>query len=386
MKKIFKSNGSLFVTVILISMIMIFIAVAGTNMLMQDVHMVKHLKKTTAAQYIAEAGISDAFATLVENGFTALDTNFPLQDSSFAGGSYNVTVTRSSGRILLVSVGNYESISRTVSVEIEDNTASALYYMMAAGTDLRLRAFFFGLADINGDLHANDDVTLRAQALALIDVDTCGSSCCDGNVTACNRIFESAGMLGLINIHGSVAEGVAPVSFPQFDYVSYKALAQGSGDYHSGDTDFGSIGATTNLNPGNGIIYVDGTATFYGRCNLMGGVIADKLLIRGRLSQYKDGTKNVIIAKGSDSGSTKGDIKIFYWLEAEEAVVYAARDFAVVSAFSVVTVTGALLASRNIRIWDMLSYVTYNHRLLHPDGILGPNGESDPINVISWTR
>ncbi|MBL7155558.1 MAG: pilus assembly PilX N-terminal domain-containing protein [Candidatus Omnitrophica bacterium] len=386
------TKGAIFITVIVISMLMVLIGVSASNMLLQDVHMVRHLKKSTTAQYIAEAGINDGLATLVQNGFMAKDTYFPLVDNTFGGGGYNVTVTESGGRVLLTSVGAFDGISRTVAVEVKDNTATALFYMMAAGTDLRLRAFFLGLADVNGDLHANNDVRLRAQAIALIDVDPCGYGCCDGSVSAVNRVFQSTGWGGSIQIAGSVTQGsdvgvdVAPVLFPQFNYAYYQTQAIASGDYYNGDTTFGSVGTTTNLTPGNGIVYVNGTATLQGTVNLNGGIVADKILIRGRLNQIKTGNKNVVIAKGSDDGSTQGDIYIYYRLEVEEAVVYAVRDFRVVAAFSRVTVTGSLLAARNIRIWDLLSHITYNHKLLSPDGLLGPGGEEEPFRVVSWNR
>ena len=374
-------KGAIFITVMLISMLLIFIAVSASNMLLQDVHMIKHLKRSTAAQYIAEAGVNDGLATLINSGFAAKDTDFPLVNGSFGGGSYNTTIAEVSGRVLITSVGTYESVSRTVAVEVKDNTASALFYMMAAGNNLRLRAFFLGLADINGDLHANNDVTLRAQALALIDIDPCGAGCCTGKVSAGGDISQSTGFLGYIQIAGSTEEDAGSVLFPQFNYSYYEAQAQASGDYYSGNTTIGSIGSTTNLTPGNGVIYVDGDATLYGTVNLYGGIVADEINIRGQLHQIKSGDKNVIIAK-----ATQGDISVFAEIEAEEAIVYASRDFKVVSAFSRVTVTGSLLASRNIRIWDMLSYVTYNHMLLSPEGLLGPNGEEEPFKVVSWNR
>ena len=373
------SKGAVFITVMVVAMLLTFIAVTSSNMLLQDVHMVQHLKKTTIAQNIAEAGINDALATLIQNGFAAKDTNFPLSDNNFGGGSYVVTVSEVNSRVLLTSTGTFSGASRVVSVEVEDNTATALNYMMATGTNLRLRAFFLGLADVNGDLNANNNITLRAQALALVDIDPCGNGCCDGSVSAGNSIFKSTGFLGFIQIAGSETEGAAAVTFPQFNYTYYESQATGSGDYYAGDTDFGSIGNTTNLNPGNGIIYVNGTASLYGTVNLNGGIVADKIEVRGTFNQIKSGNKNVVIAKGTD-------IKMFNRMEVEEAIVYAARDFEVLTAGAYVAVTGSLLAARNIQIWNLISYVTYNHKLLSPEGLLGAGGEEEPFRVISWNK
>jgi len=58
-------KGIVFVTVMVASMLMIFIAVSASNMLMQDAQMIKHLKRSTQAQYLAEAGVCDALAPLL---------------------------------------------------------------------------------------------------------------------------------------------------------------------------------------------------------------------------------------------------------------------------------------------------------------------------------
>ena len=73
MKIINSTRGAVFITAIVISLLMILIAVAGSNMMMQDIHMVRHLRQTTQAHYLAEAGISHALAWLNENGFSAFD-------------------------------------------------------------------------------------------------------------------------------------------------------------------------------------------------------------------------------------------------------------------------------------------------------------------------
>ncbi|MFC1576708.1 hypothetical protein ACFL3J_03445, partial [Candidatus Omnitrophota bacterium] len=173
------------------------------------------------------------------------------------------------------------------------------------------------------------------------------------------------------------------IEFPTFYYGYYMAQADDSGDYYSSNTSFGSIGSTTNLSPGNGVIYVDGTATMYGTCNLYGGIVADRIRILGQLNQIKTDTKNVIIAK---NGSAVGDIEVFGRIDAEEALVFATRDFTTLTAGSYVDVTGTLMAGRNVRAWDFLATVIYNHALLDPEGMLGPGGEEEPFKVVSWNR
>ncbi len=374
-------KGAIFITVMIISMLMIFIAVTASNMLMQDAHMIKHLKYSTQAQYLAESGISEALVTLADNGFAARGAYFPLT-GSLGGGGFEVTIIEDDGRILLSSVGTSGTVSRTVAMEVKDNTPTSLYYMLSAGADMRVRAFFLGLADFNGDIHANNNVRLRAQALALITVDPCDTSgCCDGDVSARNRVFLSEGFFADIRIAGSVLEGdAAPlVTFPQFDYAYYRAEAIASGDYYSGNKTWNN----ESISPSNGIVYVEGTAYIDGTCDLYGGLVADRIRVEGRLNQHKSGDKNVIIAKGEN---TIGDIDIFYRIDVEEAIVFAQRDFSVQGIGGRVEVTGALIAFRNIAIWNSLSRVTYNHLVLSPLGLLGPEGEDEPLTIISWNR
>ncbi|MBL7158037.1 MAG: pilus assembly PilX N-terminal domain-containing protein [Candidatus Omnitrophica bacterium] len=382
-KVVLNKKGVVFVSVLVISMLMVLIGVSASNMLLQDVHMIRRLENSTKAQYAAEAGISDALATLVQNGFVAKDTMFPLADT-IGEGSYTVSVTESGERVLLTSVGTVNSASKTVAVEVKDAVPNALYYMLCGGNNVKFRAFFLGLADINGDIHANNDITLRAQAIALIDIGPCPAGDCDGNVSAGDDISKSTGFLGFINIAGTETEDAGMVSFPEFDYDYYKTLAQDSSDYYSSNTTIGSTSTTTNLSPGNGVVYVDGMLTLRGTINLTGGIVAEKIEVRGQLNQTKDTSHNtnVIIAKG---GGSPGDIKIFNELATEEAVVYATRDFDVVAAFSVVNVTGALIAGRNIRVWDAASFVTYNHYILTPGGLSGDDSD-DTISIVAWTR
>jgi len=372
-------KGIVFITVIAIAALMVIIGVGLSNMILQDTHMVRHLRRTTQAQLLAESGIHDALSTIVSHGFSSVSdaTNFP--QTNFGGGTFDVTAVQNAGRVLLRSVGICEGVSRTVSLEIKDNTPSALYYMMSAGTDLRIRTVGES-ADINGDVHANRNVRLFT-LWGNIDIDSCGNDCCSGAVSAGNRVYTTE-VFGSIAIAGDITQYAGMVSFPNFDYNLYMSQAQASGDYYSGDQDFGSVGATTNLSPSNGIIYVEGTARFYGTCNLNGGITASRIRVIGQLNQFKSGTKNVIIARGDN---TVGDIEIFYRLEAEEAIVYAARDVTTVSAGSFVEVTGSLIASRNVRIWDFLTQIIYNHRTLYPDGLLmGTSGLC--IDVLNWTQ
>jgi hypothetical protein len=371
------NKGVIFIIVMVMSMLMVFIAVSASNMLLQDVHMVKHLKYSTEAQYLAESGISDALATLVELGFPARTNPANFPQKNLGEGTYDVTVIESGTRVLLSSVGTVRGVSRTVALEVKDNTPTSLYYMMASGSDMMFRALLLGWANINGNMHSNRNLLLQALWAGWIDVDTCGSSCCDGRVSASGTVDVREGFAGNVTIHGNGGvpiEGAPPVTFPNFDYTYYKGLAQASGDYYSGNVVF----RDQTLSPGNGIVYVEGTATFRGECHLNGGIVADRIEVLGDLNQHKSGTRNVIISRSQD-------IRIFNKLAAEEALVYAGGDFRVFNAGSIVSITGTLISARYLRMWDALTYITYNHRVLYPDGLVIGSGDVT-IEIVSWNK
>lgn len=360
---------------LIISMLMIIIAVSVSNMLMQDSHMIRRLRYSMQAEYLAEAGISDALATLANLGFSAKGSpaNFPLTNLGI--GTYDVTVVESGGRVLLSSVGTVNNASRTVAVEVKDLTPTSLFYMMSSGSDFRLRAFLLGLVDINGNIHANNNMRLQANVLALLSVDPCGGACCTGQASASGSVTLKEGFWASIDIADlPPIDGAAPVTFPNFNYDYYKnlAIAGDPGDYQAGDKTWENV----TLTPANGIIYVEGTVTFRGVCNINGGIVADKIVVRGQLHQHKTGTRNVIISRSDD-------IEVLYRITVEEGLVYAGRDFKALGAGAMIEVAGTLIAARYLRIWDLFTFVTYNHRVLYPDGmIVGVGGV--PFEVVSW--
>ncbi len=402
-------KGAIFLTVMAISALLIMIAVSASNMLLQDVHMIRRLKHLTQAQLVAEAGVSQALATLAQQGFSAKDNAANFPSTSFGPGSFDVTVIQSGGRVLLSSEGIVEGVSKTVSVEIKDAYPTALNYIMSAGGDITLAALLSDV-EIDGDMHANN----RADIYNVI-----GDSelVVTGTATASNdkvyaytwKLFFSTS----ISIDGTVYTpsdwglntheidgGAVPVTFPSFNLAYYKALAQASGDYYAEDTVFGSHYSTTDLEPANGIIYVDGDAEFRGTCNLHGGVVADSIKItnkwkffqgwsRGRLAQYDSGqNRNVILSKGTDP--TDG-IRVWGYLDVLEenspggALIYAKNDFITQDVIARVDVRGCIIAENDLDVGTAIAYIDYTYSKVIPDGLVtGPGGV--PFEIVSWNK
>ena len=375
LKALRNKKGAIFISVLGISVLMIFVALTISNILIQDAHMIQHLKNSQKAQYLAEAGINDALATLVSLGFSAKDNPLNFIETPLGEGTFDVTVIQSGERVLLSSEGVVNGVSKTVALEVKDDTPTALHYMMSSGSNLSFRTLLLGWADINGDIHSNGDVFLHALWAGWIDIDACGDGDCDGSISATGTVDINEGFLGNVTYAGSLTEGAPAVTFPEFDFAYYKDLAIASGDYYSGNEVFDA----ETLAPGNGIVYVEGTARFRNECHLYGGIVADKIIIQGELNQHKSGTRNVILTRTDD-------IRVMYQIATEEALVYAGRDFRIFNAGSVIDITGILISGRYMRSWDSLSYVTYNHKVLYPDGLEIGSGNGTPITVVSWNK
>jgi len=395
-------KGTIFMIVMILTMLMVLIAVAGSNMLLQDMHTVQYLRYNTEAQHIAEAGINVAVATLADDFDLSV---FPL-NAGLGDGEYNVTVTQADGRILLTSVGTLtqgpggaKNISKTAAAEVEDLTPSAMNYIMSAGNNVRIRAGFASLTDINGSIHGNNNVQLRTGLLlGFMDVSETATYTTDDDT----QVYIRVGWLSWINVDGVQYSGGhdahhdwnhAAVNFPEFDYGYYRDQAIDSGDYYAGDQIFDD----KTLNPANGVVYVEGTATFHGTNHLYGGLMADEIVVEdvrtgwfsrreGKLQQHKAGDKNVIVSRS-------GDIRIGYgksgWvslrgeLEAEEALIYAESDFVVLETGARVDVNGVIIAgSGDINLWEFFAYITYTHAM--PVVKFGP--DVDLARIVSWNR
>lgn len=376
-------GGVVLILVLAFVLLMTSTAVFFTTTLKHNIELINRVKYNEQAKSIAEAGINYALARMKANGFTA--------QSSFTNdldtGSYSVSFTQTGGRYLCESIGTVGGVSRTVSIEIKSDLPTSLNYVTGAGNDIKINCFFASDVDLNGDIHANNDVQLRSgPVFARLDV--------TGAVSATGQVIEGSrhdvsDMLdsevyinGVNNDGGTVTEGAPAITFPSFNYEMYKQEAIASGTYYSGDTIFSSA----TLSPGSGLVYVDGEATFRGTCHLYGGIVADRITIKrqqwfhaqAKLYQHKSGTRNVIIAKNDD-------VRIYGVLDTEEALVYAEEDIKSLKAGADVEINGIMTAKRDIRMWDVLTNVNYNYVRVVPDGIGAGEDEAD-FEVISWNK
>jgi len=348
------------------------------SMIQQDARLIVHVREKEQARFMAEAGVNHALAKIRNDGFASR--------ADFVGaldiGSYQVVFSQVGARHLIISTGTVGGVSETVSAEIADNTPTALNYFSGAGNDIQINALVAD-ANIAGDIHANNNVYLKASPwFSLLTVT--GEVSATGIVKEGTKYDQGANDMwdNKVFINGAnddtaiVYEGANRITFPSFDYLkaSYRQTAIDSGDYYSSNQTFNSA----SLAPAGGIVYVEGNAVFVGACTLNGGIIADDILIAGSLTQFKAGDKNVILAAG-------GDIKIRGRFSVDEALVYASQDIKSIQAFSEINIDGTMLAGRDISMWNVLTLIQYNYVKMAPVDLMGPDGESS-FSLKSWNN
>ena len=104
------------------------------NMMQQSVALVKRAKLNEQVLYVAEAGINHALAKIRDEGFDMRE-DF---EGSLDVGTYDVTYSGLAGRYMVDSVGAVSGITKTVSVEVEPLTPTALEFASGAGNDISI--------------------------------------------------------------------------------------------------------------------------------------------------------------------------------------------------------------------------------------------------------
>ncbi|MFQ5952877.1 MAG: hypothetical protein ACE5JK_05685 [Candidatus Omnitrophota bacterium] len=344
------------------------------NMLQQDVQLITKVKSKAQARYMAEAGINHAMAKLKLDGFSSR-ANF---NGTMDTGSYKVTFTESGGRHVVTSEGTVGGITESATIEAEDLTPSALYYVAGAGNNVWINSFIAAAA-ITGDVHANSNVNLSSGFL-ISWLTITGDVSASNEVWLGNRHNESDWFDSHVVINGVagesavVTEGADVIFFPNFNFKAYEEAAIDSGDYYSTSQIFTGV----TLSPANGIVYVKGGATFEGTCTLNGGIVANRIIVNGTLNQVKSGYRNVIIAR-------KKDIKVSGRLATEEAIVYATRDILATQSGADIDVNGIMMAGRDIYLWNFLTLIDYNYIETNPID-MGEEEEGQSFGVISWNQ
>ncbi|MFH1309842.1 MAG: hypothetical protein ABIH85_04080, partial [Candidatus Omnitrophota bacterium] len=274
-------------------------------------------------------------------------------------------------------------------------TPIALNFFIGAENDVNISSIG-AVTDITGDIHANNDVSLRSQPGA-------GSLNVTGTVSAVGIVKEgqkynqgsgdawddAVSINGASDDTATVLEGVPRVTFPALDGLkaNYKQAAIAGGDYYSGNQTF----TAANLSPACGVIYIDGNVTFKGVNYLNGGIIADSIKVEGALCQSQSGAgKNVVMAVNGDIsvlGMGVNVTKLYLWHLATlkcDAFVYASQDIKSLGALTTVLFNGIMLAGRDVLIDTK---IIYGSKMTVDTSILPAElSSSSGFSLISWNE
>jgi hypothetical protein len=388
MKFLKNTRAAVFITVMLISMMMIIVGVAASNLLMQDAHMIRHLKESTQAQYIAEGGISRTLTSMATSGFSY--TAYDSSNNSLGSGEYDIDVIKwvvdpndpAKDRWLITSVGRAGSASRTATMEVKDLSSGALNYALAAGTNIYLKATN-GMITVKGDIHANNFLTLhengddiRVEAYGPLN----GKATCTSNKSNAYTLKPSATAI-YINDRGNSGSNKPRLNMPTFDFGTFKAIAQATGEYYTGNQPFNNnpnIGASA----GNtaGITYVDGDATFTGTCQITGGFVAKgdiTLNNNNTLTQVAHFTNAYPIFM-SEAGTR---IRLYgVFTSTGGNIVYATNNVQIETPGGTSTILGTVIAGGSF-------FITANNDLsLTYQNITAPGVQPIAIEIVSWNR
>ena len=253
-------DGSVLVTVVVLAAAMLASGAVLLTMAHRTAYFSYKMKKDTSAIYDAEAGISMMLDIMSENrddylywsANRTLVTNFneamlTVTTETRTNMTSGVMTTR------ITSTAAFDEESRTTIIEAAW-VPVWFYQILAAGTITVQSA----APTIYGDIHSNSNIVRQGGAAPTIY----------GNISSSGPICDvppEAGYTASANTPVVDMSGYdARPSFPD-----WKSMAQSGGIYEPGDVEWDN----DVLNPGNGVVYVDGNVTMRRGCTVVATVV-----------------------------------------------------------------------------------------------------------------
>lgn len=153
-------GAAFFWTVLMIGILGIM-AGALAKVVSKDVFTAQYLKYSTQAFFLAEAGISHSFSQLKVDFSDATITN-TISLGAY-NGDYDVTITTNGDNKVATSRGTVKGVARTVVAEFSEAVPyDAFNYAVFANRNILNISILLGSTTINGNMFANNNVTLIA--------------------------------------------------------------------------------------------------------------------------------------------------------------------------------------------------------------------------------
>lgn len=256
-------RGAAIVVVLLISGLLTLLAASMSWLVSQDAHMATMLRRRTQAHALAEAGVSHALAVLAQD-FDQRTNPAAFPETALGPGVYHAKVDAVGGdRVLIRSTGVVEAVTQIVEVDVAGPSRWLPDLVIFANSYFRPR----GNGQIFGNTHSN----------AYSDMS--GNIWIGGNATA----SESMSVKGATVVEGTALGNQPTIPYPILDFDLYSQMASNGGTVYNGNTTF----RNQTLQPGNGVVWVNGNVTLTAHNHLHGCLIATgNIMQSGHLTQY----------------------------------------------------------------------------------------------------
>lgn len=334
----------------------------------QDLFFVNRLKKSTQARHLAEAGLAAACASL-KSSWTA-NTTYP--SSTVGDGSYQASVSTTSGRTLVTSTGNVQGIARSVTAEVIPPAVSAFSYAFAAGGNATIDSGTSSSpGTITGSIYSSGNTTLDGPSSG-------GVLQVTGNLDAGQNITTSSS----VNVTGTQTSNYgSTVHFPSVDLSYYQNIAAANGQYFAGSKVYAS--GQVPANPTGGVIYIGGSCTIYGTQNtnatlVVGGSLAVQKTgnTYPRVTIAKTDSMPAMVVMGNFAFQSSGNGGAYLTVT---GLIYTGGNFDFQSGnHDSFTLTGSLVSMGNITLSPQsFNVTTATYALQNPPGFTVPPSQFD---------
>lgn len=247
-------DGTALVTVMLLSTILLITAVSLTFLTGDATFKARKTHDLSYALAIAEAGVADVIQRMSTNYYYWIEKTV---SNSFYGGSYvaKTSFDTNTGHVIIRSRGSINNVERITVLELLGTLWDL--YNSVLGTDGAIIAggsitLSTSACTINGSIMANGNI-----------IKGTGNPTVNGDIIAVGSV--SPGFAG----SNTVYSGAAPVIVPTYNLQEWYVLATNGGLYFKGNQKFAGV----SLNPGNGVVYVDGNVEVVNRSSLKGTLV-----------------------------------------------------------------------------------------------------------------
>lgn len=315
-------EGSVLMIVVCMIGVLAMSGVTMTWMTGNTAKTARTMQSTARALSIAEAGVADMLTKLSTNYYYWQTKAFA---TNYDGGYFSVSnLLYANGHILISSSGTYGDETRVTTLELLGDQYSAWRALMGS----------------YGGIIAGGDVFLRTAALTVNGGVRCNKSITHANGTpTINGDLAAVGTISYTALPGFSAVPNAPaIVVPNYlPFDPWLKLATNGGLYYGGNMNF--IGA--NLNPSNGVVYVNGNVTFSTKPSSIRGtlVATGSITVDNRLAQTPYNTAWPSLLAGTDINENN--------LNSYVGVMFAGNNINIINRRDI---RGCLIALNNVTV------------------------------------